>query len=189
MVVQTFFGISFFGIGMKTNLFQYCGHCWVFQICWHIECSTLTASSFRILNSSDGIPSLPLALFVVMLPKAQLNSHSRMSVSRQVTTPSWLSRLLSFVSSISCSYIWEIHPFPIASFANIFLPFWGLSFCLPSVSLCSAKACNIKFCLFYFYFHSSGRWVRKNLALVYVKECFSYVFLWVVQCPVLPLGL
>ena len=25
-----------------------CGHCWVFQICWHIECSTFTASSFRI---------------------------------------------------------------------------------------------------------------------------------------------
>ena len=35
---------AFFGIGMKTDLFQSCGHCWVFQICWHIECSTLTAS-------------------------------------------------------------------------------------------------------------------------------------------------
>ena len=23
--------------GMKTDLFQSCGHCWVFQICWHIE--------------------------------------------------------------------------------------------------------------------------------------------------------
>ena len=31
---------------------------------------TLTASSFRIWNSSAGIPSPPLALFVVMLPKA-----------------------------------------------------------------------------------------------------------------------
>ena len=35
-----------FGIGMKTDLFQSCGHCWVFQICCHIECSTFTASSF-----------------------------------------------------------------------------------------------------------------------------------------------
>ena len=52
---------------MKTDLFQSCGHCWVFQICWHIECSTFTASSFRIWNSSTGIPSLPLALFIVML--------------------------------------------------------------------------------------------------------------------------
>ena len=37
---------------MKTDLFQSCGHCWVFQICWHIECSSFTASSFRIWNSS-----------------------------------------------------------------------------------------------------------------------------------------
>ena len=36
---------------MKTDLFPSCGHCWVFHICWHIECSTLTASSFRIWNS------------------------------------------------------------------------------------------------------------------------------------------
>ena len=37
------FALSFFGIGMKTDLFQSCGPCWVFQICWHIECSTFTA--------------------------------------------------------------------------------------------------------------------------------------------------
>ena len=71
---------------MKTALFQSCGHCWVFQICWHIECSTFTASSFRIWNSSTRIPSPPLALFVVMLPKAHLTSHSRMSGSRWVIT-------------------------------------------------------------------------------------------------------
>ena len=57
----------FFWIGMKTDLFQSCGHCWVFQICWHIECSTFTASSFRIWNGPTGIPSPPLALFLVML--------------------------------------------------------------------------------------------------------------------------
>ena len=33
---------SFFGIGKKTDLFQSCGHYWVFQFCWHIECSPLT---------------------------------------------------------------------------------------------------------------------------------------------------
>jgi len=27
-VAWTFFGIAFFEIGMKTNLFQSCGHCW-----------------------------------------------------------------------------------------------------------------------------------------------------------------
>ena len=82
---------AFFGIGMKTDLFQSCGHCWVFQICWHIFCSTFTASSFRIWNSSTGIPLPPLALFIVMLSKAHLTSHSRMSGFRWVITPSWLS--------------------------------------------------------------------------------------------------
>ena len=52
---------------MKTDLFQSCGHCWVFQICWQIEYSTFTASSFRIWNSSTGIQSPPLALFIVIL--------------------------------------------------------------------------------------------------------------------------
>ena len=45
VVVWAFFDIAFFGIGMKADLFQSCGHCWIFQICWHIECSTFTASS------------------------------------------------------------------------------------------------------------------------------------------------
>ena len=91
---------------MKTDLFQSCGHCWGFQICWHIECSTFTASSFRIWKSSTGIPSPPLALFVVMLPKAHLTSHSRMSGSRWVITPSWLSgswRSFLYSSSV-CSH-------------------------------------------------------------------------------------
>ena len=96
-VVWTFFGIFFFGIGMKTDLFQSCGHCRVFQICWHIECSTFTASPFRVWNSSAGIlPSPPLALFVVMLPRAHLTLHSGMSVSKWVITPSWLSRILRY---------------------------------------------------------------------------------------------
>ena len=85
-----------FVIGMKTDLFQSYGHCWVFQICWLIECSTFTASSLRIWNSSAGIPSPPVAFFIVMLPKAHLTSHSRMSGSRWVITTSWLSGSLSF---------------------------------------------------------------------------------------------
>ena len=51
VVVWTFFGTAFLW-DCKTDLFQSCGHCWVFQICWHIECSTFTASSLRVLNSS-----------------------------------------------------------------------------------------------------------------------------------------
>ena len=94
-----------FGIGMKTDLFQSCDHCWVFQICWHIECRTFTTSSFRIWNSSTGIPSPPLALFVVMLSKAHLTSHSRMSGYRWVIIPLWLSgswRSFLYSSVYSC---------------------------------------------------------------------------------------
>ena len=79
MVVWALFGIAFLWDWNENWLFQSCGHCWVFQICWHIECSTFTASSFRIWNSLTEISSSPLALFVVILPKAHLTSHSRMS--------------------------------------------------------------------------------------------------------------
>ena len=72
------------------------------------ECSTFTASSSRIWNSSTEIPSLPLALFVVILPKAHLTSHSRMSGSRWVITPSWLSGLWrSFLYSSSVYSWWK----------------------------------------------------------------------------------
>ena len=108
VVVWAFFGIPF-GIGMKTDLFQPCGHCWVFQISWHTECNTFTASSFRIWIRSTGILSLPLALLVVRLPKAHLTSHSRISGSRWVITPSWLSwswRYFLYSSLKKNVYLW-----------------------------------------------------------------------------------
>ena len=99
-IVWTLFGIAFLwdwndwinasGVYAHTRfLFQSCGHCWVSEICWHIEFSTLTASSFRIWNSSAEVPSPPLTLFITMLPKAHLTSHSRMSGPRWVITPLW----------------------------------------------------------------------------------------------------
>ena len=80
-VVVWTLALSFFGIEMKTALFQSCGHCWVFQICWHIECRTLTVSCFRIWNSSSEIPSPLLAWFVVIFPNSVQFSHSVMSDS------------------------------------------------------------------------------------------------------------
>ena len=53
-------------LGWK-HLFQSCGHCWVFQICWPIKCSTFTASSFRIWKSSTGIPSPPLPYILIKM--------------------------------------------------------------------------------------------------------------------------
>ena len=105
VVVWIFFGTAFSGIGKKTDFFQFSGHCWLFQICWCIECNTLTASSFRIWNSSAGILSPPLALFTVIFLKAHLTLHSRMSDSRWVIPSSWLSgSLRSFLYSSSVYY-------------------------------------------------------------------------------------
>ena len=103
---------------MKTDLFLSHGHCWVFQICWHIDCSTFTASPFSIWNSSTGIPSPPLSLFIVMLPKAHLTSHSMGlhsmgSGSRWVITPSWLSG--SWRSFLYSSSLYSCHLFLISS--------------------------------------------------------------------------
>ena len=101
------------GLEWELNIFRSCGHCWVFQISWHIECITLAESSFRIWNSSTGIPSPPLALFIVMLPKAHLTSHSRMSGSRWVITPLWLSG--SWSSFLYSSSVYSCHLFLISS--------------------------------------------------------------------------
>ena len=108
------------GLEWKTNLFQSCGQCWVFPICWHTECSTFTASSFRMWNSSTGIPSPPLALFIVMLPKAHLTLHSRMSGNQ--LSGSWRSFLCS-------SFVYPCHLFLISSASVQSIPY--LSFIEP----------------------------------------------------------
>ena len=93
VVVWAFFGIAFLWDWNENWPFPVCGHCCIFPVCWHIECSTFTASSFSIWNSSTGIPSPPLALFIMMLPKTHLTSRCRMSGSTWVwvITPSWFS--------------------------------------------------------------------------------------------------
>ena len=109
-VVSIFFGIAFLGIGMSPkvlwplpsfpNLLAY----WV----QHFH----RASSFRIWNSSTGIPSPPLALFVMMLPKDHLTWHSRMSGSRWVITLLRLSGSLRFFFLYSPSvYSWHLFCF------------------------------------------------------------------------------
>ena len=133
--------LPFFGIGMKTDLSQSCGHCWVFQICWHIECSTFTALSFRIWNSSTGIPSSSLALFVVMLPKAHLTSHSRMSGSRWVITQLWLSGLWrSFLySSVYSCYLFLISSASVRSLSFLCFTETIFAWNVPLVSLIFLK--------------------------------------------------
>ena len=118
---------------MNANLFQSSGHCWLFPICWHIVCSIFTTLSFRIWNSSTGIPSPPLAFFIVMFPKAHLISHFRMSGSRWVITSLWLSclwRSFSYSSSVYFCYLFLISSASVRSIFSFIEPIvaWNVAF-------------------------------------------------------------
>ena len=170
--------LPFFGIGMKTDLFQSCGHSWAFQICWHIECSTFTASSFSIWNSSTEIPSLPLALLVVMLSKAHLTSYSRMFGSRWVITPSWLSgSWRSFLYSSVYSY----HLFLISSASVRSIPFLFFiepifSWNVPLVSLIFLKR-SLVFPILLFS-SISLHWSLKEVFLSLLATLWNSAFRW-----------
>ena len=128
---------------MKTDLFQFSGLCGVFQICWHTECITLTASSFRIGYSSTGIPSPPLALFVAMLSKAHLTSHSRMSGSRcdHTIVITWAMKIFFYSSSVFSWYFFLISSASVNSilFLSFIVPIFAwndkLNFCFPTCML------------------------------------------------------
>ena len=124
-VVWTLLGIAFLWDWNENWSFPVLGHCWVFQICWHIECSTFTASSFRIWNNLSGIPSPPLTLFIVMFSKAHLTSYSRMSGSGWVITPSWIS--VPWRSFLYSSSGYSCHLFLISSALLGPYPFCPLS--------------------------------------------------------------
>ena len=85
----TFFGIAFLWDWNEN---------WAFPVLWPLlSFPNLLAYwmqhlssiiSFRILNSSTGIPLPPLALFIVMLSKPHLTSHSKIrSVSQNLCPP------------------------------------------------------------------------------------------------------
>ena len=87
-VVWAFFGITFLW-NWNEN--------WPFPVLWPLlsfpnllayRVQHFHSITFRIWIGSAGIPSPLLALFIVMLSKAHLTSHSRMSGSRWVITPS-----------------------------------------------------------------------------------------------------
>ena len=88
---------TFFGIGL---LWDWNGN-WYFPVMWPLLnfpnllaylVQQVNSITFQNLKQLIWSSITSLALFVVMLPKAHLTSHSRMSGSRWVTIPSWLSR-------------------------------------------------------------------------------------------------
>ena len=96
-VIWAFFGIAFLWDWNEN---------WPFPVLWPLLSfpnllaywmQHFNSIIFRTWNSSTGIPSPPLALFVVLLPKAHLTSHFRMSSSRWVITPThkWIRQEFS----------------------------------------------------------------------------------------------
>ena len=168
---------------MKTHLFQSCGHCWVFQICWHIEHSTFTASSFRIWNSSTGIPSPPLALFVVMLPKVHLTSHSthsRISGSRWVITPLWLCgswRSFLYSSSVySCYLLISSASVRSTPYLCFIVPIFAWN--VPLVSLIFLKRSSLSHSIVFLYFFAliAEKAFLSLLAILW-NSAFKWVYL------------
>ena len=107
VVVWAFFGIAFLWVWNEN---------WPFAVLWPLlSFPNLLAYCvqhfhsiiFKIWNSSAGIPSPPLALFVVMLPKAHLTSHSRMSGPSWVwvITPSRLSGSWRFFCTVLLCFL------------------------------------------------------------------------------------
>ena len=83
------------------------------------------------------------------------------------------------LSCMSCLYILEMNPLSVVSFAIIFSHSEGCLFTLLIVSFAvqKLKFNQVPLVYFSFYFHYSRRWVREDLALIYVIECSAYVFL------------
>ena len=99
-VVWAFFGIAFFWDWNEN---------WPFPVLWRLL-SFPNLLTYWVQHFSQrhllGFEITPLGLFVMMLPKAHLTSHSRLSGSRWVITPSWSSglwRCFLYCSSVYCS--------------------------------------------------------------------------------------
>ena len=76
-------------------------------------------------------------------------------------------------------YILEINPLLVVSFASIFSHSVGCLFILFMVSFAVQKLLSlIRSHLFIFVcFHYSRKWIKKDLAAIFVRECSAYVFL------------
>ena len=82
---------------------------------------------------------------------------------------------------MSCFYTLEINPLSVASFANIFSRAVGCLFILFMVSFAVKKLLSLSrshLLIFVFVSTALGDRSKNNIAAIYVKECFAYVFLW-----------
>ena len=116
-VVWTFFGIALLWDWNEN---------WPFLFLWPLQ-SFPNFLTYLVQHLIASLNSSPFALFIVMLPKAHLTSHSRVSSSRWMTIPPWLSGSLRPI--LYSSSVYSCHLFLISSVSFRSLPF--LSFIMP----------------------------------------------------------
>ena len=166
----------------------------------NILSAALSQHPFRIWNSSTGILSPPLALFVVMPPKAHLTSHSRISGcslrrrsvnSLIVWIHWWSSQHLDFcwvvliIDSVSLLVI-DMFRFSFSLWINL-VRFFLIGICLFLLE-CSTFWCIIVYTslswsfisLWYSLwplFHFSFIWVLSVFSSVRLAKCVSILFI------------
>ena len=135
-----------------------------------------------IWNSSTGILSPPLALFIVMLPKAHLTFYSRMSRSRWMSTSSWLSgswRSFLYSSSVDSCHIFLISYASVRSitFLSFIVPIFAWN--VPLVSLIFLKRSLVFPILLFFsiYLDWSLRKVFLSLLPILWISGFRWIYL------------
>ena len=88
--------------------------------------------------------------------------------------------VLLMLSSMSCLYMLHINPLLVISFAKSFSHSVDCIFVLLMASFAAQKLLSLirlHLFTFCFHFHYSRRWIQKDIAAIYVRECSAYVFL------------
>ena len=178
---------TFFGIDIPWDWNEN----WPFPVLWPLLCFpnwlAYWVQHFHIIifqdwNNSTGILSSPLALFVVMLPKAHLTSHSRMSGSRWVITPLCLSgswRYFLYSSSVYGCHLFLIFSASVRSipFLSFIEPIFASN--VPLVSLIFFRS-SLVFPIFLFSsvsLHWSLRKAFLSLLAIFWNSAFKWVYL------------
>ena len=76
---------------------------------------------------------------------------------------------------MSCLRCLEINLFSVTRLQVFSLVLWAVFHFIYGFHSCAKDFNLVPFVYFCFYFHYSRRWIKKDLAVVYVKECSAHV--------------
>ena len=180
VVVWAFFGITFLWDWNENWLFPVLCPLLSFQICWYIECNTFTTWSFRILNTSAGVTSLPLALLHEMFPWyiqffwRELYSFSHSSVS---SASLHCSSLLAILWNSGTQHLFGC----IFPFLPCFLLLFSAALCVKPPQTTTLPFC-ISFSLGWFWSLTLVQWYKLP-SIVFQAFCLPDLIPWIYSSP------